>query len=78
MQENVQAAVAALKNAPGFEGVTADNCSVTRLGGLTNLVHLVDTGADRVIVRIPGDGTEEYIDRKVELTNAKAAWKAAP
>lgn len=76
MQENVQAAVAALKNASGFEGVTEENCSVTRLGGLTNLVHLVDTGADRVIVRIPGDGTEEYIDRKVELTNAKAAWKA--
>jgi len=76
MQENVEAAIAALKSAPGFEAVTAEECSVTRLGGLTNLVHLVDTGADRVIVRIPGDGTEEYIDRKVELTNAVAAWKA--
>jgi len=76
MQENVEAAVAALKSAPGFEAVMAEECSVTRLGGLTNLVHIVDTGTDRVIVRLPGDGTEEYIDRKVELTNAVAAWKA--
>ena len=76
MQEKVEVAVAALKSAPGFEAVSAEECSVNRLGGLTNLVHLVDTGTDRVIVRIPGDGTEEYIDRKVELTNAVAAWKA--
>lgn len=76
MQENVEAAVTALRNAPGFESVRAEDCAVTRLGGLTNLVHLVDTGTERVIVRIPGEGTEEYIDRKVELTNAIAAHKA--
>ncbi len=76
MQENVEAAVTALRNAPGYESIRAQDCAVTRLGGMTNLVHLVDTGTDRLIVRIPGDGTEEYIDRKVELTNATAAWKA--
>lgn len=76
MQENVEAAIAALRNAPGFEAVKAEDCAVTRLGGLTNLVHLVETGTDRIIVRIPGDGTEEYINRKVELTNAIAAHKA--
>lgn len=76
MQENAEAAIAALRNAPGFEAVKAEDCSVTRLGGLTNLVHLVDTGTDKIIVRIPGEGTEEYIDRKVELTNAIAAHKA--
>ena len=51
----------ALRKAPEFQGVdTAD--SITRLGGLTNLVHRVDLGGKSVVVRIPGLGTEAYID----------------
>ncbi len=62
---------------PGFSDVTAQGCTITRLGGLTNLVHLVETGDARVIVRIPpGEGTEDYIDRAIEVTNTKAAWRA--
>ncbi|MFV2051627.1 choline/ethanolamine kinase family protein [Aliiroseovarius sp. YM-037] len=76
MTEHLHTVVAALRQAPGFEGATAEDCTLTRLGGLTNLVHLVEVAGQRVIVRIPGEGTEEYIDRAVEATNAKAAHRA--
>ncbi|MBW8640041.1 phosphotransferase family protein [Hoeflea sp. WL0058] len=74
--EDTGAVMAALRNAPGFEAVEEQDCSIERLGGMTNKVYLVATGGQSVIVRIPGDGTEAYIDRKVELHNAKAAWRA--
>ncbi|MEO4042737.1 choline/ethanolamine kinase family protein [Hoeflea sp. CAU 1731] len=74
--EDTGAVVAALRNAPGFEAVEAQDCAIKRLGGMTNKVYLVATGGQSVIVRIPGAGTEAYIDRKVELHNAKAAWRA--
>lgn len=75
MTEYTQRVMAALRNVPEFDDVrTAD--SITRLGGLTNLVHRVDLGTKSVIVRIPGDGTEAYIDRAVEAHNAYAAARA--
>lgn len=70
------AVLSVLRQVPGFERLTAEACRLTRLGGLTNLVHLVEADAERVIVRIPGEGTEAYIDRAVEITNARAAWRA--
>ena len=76
MSEHLQTVVAALRNAPGLENTEVGACTLTRLGGLTNLVHLVEVGGHKVIVRIPGEGTEEYIDRAVEITNANAAHKA--
>ena len=76
MSEHKQQVVAALKQAPEFAGVAEGDCTITRLGGLTNLVHLVEVGERRVIVRIPGAGTEDYIDRAVEIHNARAAERA--
>ncbi|WP_243612734.1 phosphotransferase [Shimia aestuarii] len=76
MYEYTQTVLSTLRKTPGFESVSAEQCKITRLGGLTNLVHLVETSDARVIVRIPGDGTNEYIDRGVEITNAQAAWRA--
>ena len=67
--------VDALRKAPQFSDVQSVT-SITRLGGLTNLVHRVDLPDASVVVRIPGDGTEEYIDRAVEAVNAKAAARA--
>ena len=32
--------ISALGNAPGFETIKAEDCKITRLGGMTNLVHL--------------------------------------
>ena len=74
MTEHAETVVAALRAAPGFEN--AEVRSITRLGGLTNLVHRVDMSDRSVIVRIPGAGTEEYIDRAIEIHNARAAAMA--
>jgi len=76
MSEYDEVVIAALNHAPGFENVKAGECIITRLGGLTNLVHLVQTDGQQVIVRIPGEGTEDYIDRAVEINNADAAYRA--
>ncbi|MBL4646588.1 MAG: hypothetical protein JKY99_09060, partial [Rhizobiales bacterium] len=54
-----------------------ESAKMTRLGGLTNLVYRVELVDENLIVRIPGKGTEEYIDRAVELHNARAAATAA-
>lgn len=75
MTEIAESVLDTLHRVPGFEGVTAAD-SITRLGGLTNLVHRVDLAGTSVIVRIPGEGTEAYIDRAVEAHNARAAERA--
>ena len=74
--EHTATVLSALSNAPGFETIKAKECKITRLGGMTNLVHLVETKDANIIVRIPGEGTENYINRATELTNATAAWRA--
>lgn len=73
MSENLARIHTALQNLPHMADVTMDSYATTRLGGLTNLVYRVETDAEKLIVRIPGDGTESYIDRSVELHNAHAA-----
>jgi len=76
MHEHTDNVISTLSNAPGFETIKAEDCKITRLGGMTNLVHLVETKNANIIVRIPGEGTEDYINRATELTNATAAWRA--
>ncbi len=75
MTEHADKVMEALRKAPQFANV-AEADHIERLGGLTNLVHRVDFGGQSVIVRIPGEGTEEYIDRAVEIHNARAAAHA--
>jgi len=57
----------------GFEKLMLDDYKIERLGGLTNLVFRIDCGEARYVLRIPGKGTEDYIDRKVEIHNARVA-----
>lgn len=76
MTDDLKAVEAALGNWPDFRNESLKAELVTRLGGLTNLVYRVDLDPSPVIVRIPGKGTESYIDRKVELHNARAAANA--
>jgi thiamine kinase-like enzyme len=64
----------ALQRIPQLAG--RENLGVNRLGGLTNLVFHVEDGAQNYLLRIPGEGTEEYIDRKVEIYNANVAADA--
>ncbi|HIP23214.1 MAG TPA: LPS biosynthesis choline kinase [Rhodobacteraceae bacterium] len=73
MPENQKAIRAALQNVSELD---MGSLQTTRLGGLTNLVYRVEMPTDTLIVRIPGKGTNEYIDRAVELHNATAAAKA--
>src|SRR3546814_6793085 len=72
-----QRVVEALARIPGFERTRAGDFALERQGGLTNLVYKLDFGGGRCfILRIPGKGTEAYIDRAVELHNARAAAAA--
>jgi thiamine kinase-like enzyme len=50
--------------------------TLTRLGGLTNLVFRADHGGEQYVLRIPGKGTEEYINRANEAQAAREAAKA--
>ncbi len=69
--------LAAMRRLPGFAGTTG-LAEVERLGGLTNHVYRVrPAGAEAdFVLRLPGEGTEAYIDRTVEATNAAAAARA--
>ena len=73
MDDNI---AAALDRIPAFDGVPRETIACARLGGLTNLVYRVDAGDRRYVLRIAGEGTEDYIDRKVEGHNARVAAEA--
>ena len=56
----------------GLPGLAeARDVTVTRLGGTTNLVFRVDHGLEHYVLRIPGQGTEEYIHRGHEAQAAR-------
>jgi len=75
MTEEENGVLAALRGAPGFAEVIGFD-DFERLGGLTNRVYRVEAAGRSVVVRIPGEGTEAYIDRAVEAHNAEAAARA--
>ena len=64
--DEARAALAAIPMLAGYEG------QLGRLGGLTNLVFR----AGDLCLRIPGKGTEEYINRANEAVAAREAAKA--
>ncbi|MGH6939153.1 choline/ethanolamine kinase family protein [Hypericibacter sp.] len=47
--------------------------TATPLAGLTNRSFLLSRGEDRAVLRLPGPGTERYIDRRAELHNHEIA-----
>lgn len=55
---------------------TCTPATATRLAGLTNVNYLVDTDDGRVVLRLPGLGTSEYIDRAAEAVAAASAAEA--
>ena len=73
MEQNV---VKALSRIPFFDGISPEHITHERLGGLTNLVLKIGLQDKVYVLRIPGEGTEEYIDRKVEAHNARIAADA--
>ena len=67
---------AAIRGVPLFQGQDLADLDCERLGGLTNLVYRIAVGEEAYCLRIPGEGTGEYIDRKVEAHNARVAASA--
>ena len=72
----IDEARAALAKLDLFGGAQAADVKVTRLGGRTNLVFRISHGSEVLCLRLPGKGTEEYIDRAVEAHNARAVARA--
>jgi thiamine kinase-like enzyme len=59
----------------GRAGLPLD-AATTRLAGLTNVNHLVEAGNERLVLRLPGEGTSEYINRADEEVAARSAAAA--
>ncbi|MBM2853237.1 MAG: phosphotransferase [Steroidobacteraceae bacterium] len=70
------AARAAIATVPALSRLDAAALDIVRLGGLTNQVFSVRAGAEAYCLRVPGKGTDAYIDRRVEAVNARAAAAA--
>ena len=65
-ENDVRAALAAIPKLAGFSG------AIERLGGLTNRVYRMG----EYVLRIPGAGTAEYINREHEAVSARVAAEA--
>jgi thiamine kinase-like enzyme len=76
MSDDIRQARDMLVNIPLFYEIDPDSVTITRLGGLTNLVFRLDWQGESVCLRLPGKGTEDYIDRVVEGHNARVAAEA--
>jgi thiamine kinase-like enzyme len=72
MSADIEQAREALSAVPSLSP-RASAAKIERLGGLTNLVFKVD---DDYCLRIPGKGTEEYINRANEAVAAREAARA--
>jgi len=59
-----------------FPGAVPEALSIRRMGGQTNRVYRIAAGDEALCLRLPGKGTEEYIDRRVEKGAAEATAKA--
>jgi thiamine kinase-like enzyme len=65
---------AAIPRVPELRG--ADPASAVRLAGLTNLNFRIATAGGTYVLRIPGAGTSEYIDRRAEEVAARSTARA--
>ncbi len=69
-------AIAALDRIALFDGVERSAVTAERLGGLTNRNYKIACPAGTYVLRLAGEGTAAYIDRKVEEHNARVAAEA--
>jgi thiamine kinase-like enzyme len=73
MSDDIALAREALHQVKQLWSLDASETEITRLGGLTNLVFRVDHGGEQYCLRVPGKGTEEYINRVNEEQAAREA-----
>jgi thiamine kinase-like enzyme len=69
----VELARKALHDIKTFWTLDDTEWEIKRLGGLTNLVFFVDHAGEQYVLRLPGKGTEEYINRHNEGVCAREA-----
>lgn len=74
--ENLQEIRDTLARIPRFAGTALGRASIERLAGLTNRNYKVTLGDERFVLRIPGEGTSEYINRRHEAVAARIAAEA--
>lgn len=69
-------ALSALACVPLFEGVSPGLFVIERLGSLTNVSFKVTFDGEAYALRLPGEGTSEYIDRAAEEHSSRIAASA--
>src|SRR6266850_2889168 len=74
--ENLQDVHAKLARVPRFSQVAPSQVQIERLAGLTNRNYKIAIGDDRFVLRIPGEGTSDYINRRHEAVAARIAAEA--
>jgi thiamine kinase-like enzyme len=74
--ENLQEVREKLSRIPRFAGGVPSEAGVERLAGLTNRNYKITLGEERFVLRIPGEGTSEYINRQHEAVAARTAAEA--
>lgn len=60
-----------MDNVEIFESIMKERCREIKqlTGGKTNTTYMVDTGNNKYVLRLPGKGTNEYINRSHEIGN---------
>ncbi len=58
-----------------FPGRNLDNIQIRQIGGLSNKNFKVQIGQDAYVLRVPGNGAEDMVDRKFEEANSSKASK---
>jgi hypothetical protein len=71
MSESIEELLPYLDRIPELEGVDRGTVKAERLGGLTNQNHKIETPLGNFVLRIPGEGTSEYISRENESQAAR-------
>ena len=61
----------ALARAPLFRELESQMVEITPLGSLTNLSYKLTTSMETYVLRLPGDDTFDYIDRRAEEHNGR-------
>jgi thiamine kinase-like enzyme len=74
--ENLEEVLATFARVPRLSQVAASQVQIERLAGLTNRNYKVAIDNERFVLRIPGEGTSEYINRRHEAVAAHVAAEA--
>lgn len=73
VSDGIAQARAAIGRIEFFRSERPGEPTVSPLGGLTNHVYRVDCNGDSYVLRVPGQGTEDYIERSFEAVAVREA-----